>query len=84
MKTAAKAARVIVKQDEQEPVPVVVMAQAIRDIAEGTKKLFNSGLNERALVLLISHSSGVGQTPVKAVLRALRELEATYCTPKSH
>lgn len=44
--------KITVKQDENKPVLVEVMAEAIVAISEGIKKLRSGPLNDRALILL--------------------------------
>lgn len=75
MKRAVK-----VVQDEQKPVETSVLAQAVVDIAAAAKRLSLSGLNRKAIVLLISHDSGCSQAAVKAVLDSMANLQATYLT----
>jgi hypothetical protein len=82
------AKKVIVKQDEAKPVPVEVLAASIKAIAEGTRKLLDGPLNEKALLLLIQHAapavggrysnSKVGITEIKAVLEGMASLETAY------
>lgn len=79
------------KQDEEKPVPVEVLAESIKAISDGVKKLLAGPLNERALVLLIQHaapaigkygSTKVGMTEIKAVIEGMGSLEATYLKKK--
>jgi len=84
--------KLIVTQDENKPMPIEVMAESIRSISEGIKKLRHGPLNERALLLLIQHSAAmvgapltrnrVGQSTIKAVLDGIEDLESTYLKPK--
>jgi hypothetical protein len=83
--------KVIVKQDEQKPVPVEVLAASIREIAQGVKKLREGPLNDKALVLLIQHNtrgcgsygSGKASTnDIRAVLESMETLEAAYLKKK--
>lgn len=69
-----------VVQDEQKPVETAVLARAIVDIAGAAKRLTLSGLNRKAVVLLIAHDSGCSQNAVKAVLDSMANLQATYLT----
>ena len=67
-------------QDEQKPVEKNILAQAVVRISEAASDLRrSSGLNDRALVLLISASSKVGKPDVEAVLRSLENLKRDYC-----
>mgnify|MGYP001605680136 CR=1 FL=1 len=80
----------IVKQDEQKPIPVEVLAASIKAISDGITKLRAGPLNERALVLLIQHAApsiGYGKyiSPkhIKAVLEGISSLEREYLKPKA-
>lgn len=77
--------KVIVKQDAEKPVPVEVLAESIKAISEGVRKLRAGPLNDKALLLLIHHASPGGyRTPrpsmhdIRAVLDGMDALEATY------
>lgn len=84
--------KVVVRQDEQKPVPVEVLAASIRSISDGIKKLRAGPLNDKAIVLLIQHAaphvggrSGYGQISTKeirAVIEGMDALEATYLKRK--
>ena len=81
---------IIVKQDEQNPVPVEVLATSIKAIAEGVRKLRAGPLNEKALVLLISHACPMLHNPyrrpnakeVRAVIEGMDSLGAVYLKKK--
>lgn len=85
--------KVIVKQDELEPVPVEVLAESIKAIADGVKKLRAGPLNDRALFLLIQKASpmvgkGYNRKPitekeVRAVIEGMESLESTYLKKKT-
>lgn len=87
-----KKTKVFVKQDELKPVPVEVLAESVRAISDGVKKLRASNLNDKALVLLIQHASpaviyGYKRNPitaqqVRAVLEGMESLEREYLKPK--
>lgn len=83
---------VVLKQDEDAPVPVEVLAAGIKAISEGVRKLRAGPLNEDALVLLL-----VDATPaiyygykrikmtakhIRAVLEGMQSLEATFLKKK--
>ena len=68
----------VVQAKDVDQVPAQVIAQSIVKIAEGWDKINRSGLNMKAVLLLISHSSGVSQRDVKAVIYALNSLKADY------
>ena len=74
-----------VVQNEDNPVPVEVMAANIVDIAQGIKKLRSGPLNDKALLLLIQHSIPYGRVSretIRDVLDGVGSLEKTYLVPK--
>lgn len=81
---------VSVKNDDEKPVPVEVLAESIKAISDGVKKLRSGPLNDKCLVLLIQHAapslSGynnrVGACHIRAVLEGIESLEKTYLKPK--
>ena len=83
----------VVQKDDAKPMPVEIIAESIKAISEGIKKLRNSPLNDKALMLLIQHAAPyagrynqkIGLTEIRAVLEGIESLEATYLkkrTPK--
>lgn len=87
--------KLVLKQpaSPEDSVPVEVIAQSIKAIAEGVEKLRKGPLNERAIILLIQHacpSVKVGRysgTPisartVKAVLDGMEQLKREYLRVK--
>lgn len=87
---AKKETVVAVKQDDQEPVTVEVLAAAIVRLDATAQRLYQSGLNENAIVTLIDgmnvstgiryNKQRVGKAAIRAVLRNLKALRKTYCT----
>lgn len=72
-------ATVKVKQAEgQEPVAAELIAQSIVKIADGWQRMNTAGLSMKAILLLLSHSSGINQRDVKAVLHAMDSLKQDY------
>ena len=68
-----------VEQDPDQPVPKPVLAKSIVDISAGFKKLLASGLNERAVVVLVHDACGVGKPDIRAVLKSLTFLSSDFC-----
>lgn len=64
-----------------KPMPVEVLAEHIAALSSGVRKIMAGPLNERAVVLLRHHSSGVSQKEVKAVLHGIQSLERDYLKP---
>lgn len=72
---------IVVKQDEEQPVAKEVLAASIIHIGNATSKLLASGINMKAIVVLLHDhlNAKVTKTDIRAVLNALPELEHAYC-----
>lgn len=68
-----------VKENPADVVQPEVLASAIRDIGAAARKLAASGLNRKAVVVLVADASKVSRSTVGAVLDALATLERDYC-----
>jgi hypothetical protein len=55
------------------------LAEAIVAVSKAMTKLTQSGLNKKAILVLVSASSGVGKRDCEYVLNHLQLLERTYC-----
>jgi hypothetical protein len=77
-----KEKEVIVKQNSESPIAVEIIAQSIVKISECAKSLQNSGLSERAILLLLRDASGVGMSDIKSVLDSMSQLERLYLRGK--
>lgn len=65
--------------EDEVDIPVVEeLADSIRRISVAAHAMLNSGLNRRALVLLIQDASKVNKKDIEAVLRVLPGLERMY------
>jgi len=71
--------KVNVQQNEQ-PVPAEIMAQAIISISDSMKKLNNSGLKRKAIVALIHDQSKISKRHIEIVLNNLESLRQDWCT----
>jgi hypothetical protein len=69
--------RLNVEQGEK-PVDRKVLAEAIVNISRAFLALRSTGLNRKAIVLLVSHSAKVRQMDVEAVLDSLENLRREY------
>lgn len=54
------------------------LADGIANVSAIGKSLKNSALNERAILILLSHMTGEPQVKIKTILDALPELEKRY------
>lgn len=71
-------AEVKVIQDDAVPVAKEILAQAIVNISNSFSRLTRSGLNRRAIVVLICSDTGYGKGTIEAVLASLDSLAAKY------
>lgn len=75
---------VTVKQNEEKPIEKEILAESIVRISDAFRKLQASGLNRRAIVVLLRDRCGsrVSMTEIETVLDALSELKQRYCRPE--
>lgn len=81
MATASKTKTVTVKTDEKNPEPLELIARSIIEVAAAFKKIEDSKLNQRVIVLLLSDmlkSRGIGINQIEAILWAAPRLESHY------
>ena len=86
--------KVKVVQDAANLIPIEVIAESIKAISEGIRKLRSGSLNDKALVLLIQNAapchggkygiSKMSMKDVRAVLEGIESLEATYLKKKPY
>jgi hypothetical protein len=71
----------VVKQSEENPVIREILAEAIVKIGKAAEQLQRSGINERAIIVLLHDylNAKVGKNDIKLVLHALPELQRMYC-----
>lgn len=67
----------IVKSDPPETTEI--LAEAIVRIGDSVAKLNQSGLNHRAIVLLLQDSTKLPKRDIEAILTALPRLKGWYC-----
>lgn len=79
MKQTKTAVRKITIDPGEPPILRNVLAQSIKDLAQAASNLSRSGLNEKALIVLIAHSSRVSISTVKDVWASIKSLETDYC-----
>ena len=71
---------ITVQQNPEAPVETKVMAQTIVDISTSVKRLLAGGLNKRAIVILLSHSTNLYQSQVEKVLNGLENMKKDFTT----
>lgn len=70
-----------IKKDEFNPESTELLARSIIQVSEGFQKMFESGLNQKALICLLRNIIGMNNITndqIKLVLEALPRLKAWY------
>jgi len=78
--TAEAEQTVIVKQDEQEPIAAEIIAKALIEISEATKKMLRAGLKYETIVTLVAAHSGVAKKDVRLVINNLEDMKEIWCS----
>lgn len=68
-----------IKQQAEKPVSTEILAEAIARIGQAFADLQKSGLNKRAIVVLIQAETKLSQRDITTVLDALPRLRGWYC-----
>ncbi|MCI0620297.1 MAG: hypothetical protein L0387_01245 [Acidobacteria bacterium] len=72
--------RIRIVEDPEQPAEREVLADAIVKLSKAAEALNQrSGLNQRAIVVLLHDHSRVPKRDIEAVLRAMQQLERDYC-----
>ena len=74
---------VIVKRDEKNPQSMELIADSIIEISKGFRRLSESRLKQRVIVLLIKDLTGVSMGDIEKVLNAAQQLEKQFIKPIS-
>lgn len=74
--------QISIKKDETSPESTELLAKSIIQVADAAQKLSNSGLRQRAIVILLQ--DGIGATKItkkqiELVFENLPRLKAWYC-----
>lgn len=72
-------ARISVKKNEQQPESKEILAEAIVRIGKAFEDLQKSGLNKRAILVLVQAETKIAMRDIKAVIDALPRLRGWYC-----
>lgn len=64
---------------EREAAEAKTLANAIRDISASMEKLVSTGLNEKAVAILLKHETRLSMRVIEDVFYGLKELERKYC-----
>lgn len=71
--------KVRVKKSEKDPETTEILAAAIVNISKSFTALSKSGLNRRAIKVLIRDHCGVNLSDIESVLYSLERLAGYYC-----
>ena len=72
-------AKIKVIKNEENPEPTEVLAEAVIRISENLQKLEKSGLNKRAIVVLVHDYTKVAKRDIELILESLAVLKGWYC-----
>jgi len=72
--------KVAIVQDPEAPIEQPVLAAAIIRLSQAAQKLAReSGLTQRAVVILLQHSTKLSQRDIRVVLDGIEQLQRDYC-----
>lgn len=74
--------RVNIKQNEDNPVPKDILAEAIVKMSKAVQDLKRSGLNEKAIIVLVQDITKLPKSDIRAVLNAQYQLAKDYVAIK--
>ena len=69
-------------KQETKPVPKKVLAESIVEISKAFAELRRSGLNQKAIIVLIHDATGLPKRDITRVLDSLDMLSSSYCDKK--
>lgn len=72
--------RIKIQQDAEKPIERAVLEAHIIEISKSMNKLLESGLNRKAVIVLIADSTKQGKREIEYVLNSLEQLSEDYCT----
>jgi hypothetical protein len=65
----------------EPPETTEILAEAIVRLGDAVKKLDQSGMNRKAIVLLLHDATKVGKRDIEDILDAIPRLKGWYCRP---
>ena len=72
-------ANLIIKQSPEEEVPREVLALAIIKVSDAMVALQKSGLNRKAIIVLLADKTKISKGWIREVLDGLEHLKHDYC-----
>lgn len=70
--------KVNITQDDDDPIATEVLAQAICKLSDASNQLLSSGLNKKAIVVLLRDATNLSKRNITAVLDAMGQLRQDY------
>jgi hypothetical protein len=67
-----------IKNNPENPIPTEIIAESIVKIADGFEAMNKSKLTEKAVIILLQHSTGLPMGTIKQVLNAAQDLKRDY------
>lgn len=71
----------VTQAPEVDPVPVEVLAQSIKKIADGYDQMMRSGMTLKGILIILSATSGESRRTCENVLYGIRQLRAEFIVP---
>ncbi len=68
-----------VKKSADKPESTEILASAVVSIGKAADKLLASGLNTKAVIVLLHYETKISQRDIKLILDSLKRLESWYC-----
>lgn len=68
-----------VKKNEEKAESTEILAEAIVSIGKAMENLDRSGLNRKAIVVLIKAETKISERDINKILNALNQLKVWYC-----
>ena len=75
--------KVEIQQDTSNPVPPIILAEALISISASFRKLTKSGLNRRAIIALLHDDTGLRKKDLVLVLDSLDDLAKNFTVVNS-
>lgn len=69
---------ITVKTNEENPEPLEIIAESIIEISQAVKKINQSRVDRKVVLLLIKHQTGISFSQIEKVLDAAANLEKHY------
>lgn len=71
--------KIKIVKNEEHPEPTEILAEAVIRIGENFEKLQKSGLNKRAIIVLVHDYTKISKRDIETVLDCLPKLKGWYC-----